>query len=69
VAVHTIRKSSGTWGTATFHKTGDGMPWSRARRSWKRRAGVVSVGLECAYLLVEDQSSHLLFLARAGREA
>jgi hypothetical protein len=34
-----------------------------------RRPGVVSVGLDYACLLVACQSSYLLFLARAGREA
>ena len=69
VAVQIVQKSSGTWGTATFHKTGDGMPWGVGLGGRGRRPGVVSVGLDCAYLLVASQSSYLLFLARAGREA
>jgi hypothetical protein len=63
VAVQSVSNTSGILGHSNSHQSGDGMPWSWSRSSWKQTWSG-NVGLNPYWPIVK--SSYLLFLARGG---
>lgn len=63
MAVQSVSNTSGILGHSNSHQSGDGMPWSWSRSSWKQTCSG-NVGLNPYWPIVK--SSYLLFLARRG---